>query len=319
MSTAPAGVHAAGVSPAGVTAMRRVAGLLAVAWTASIACAAAELSAQDRDAPRPIAAGQSLWTEDLTWMELRDLIAAGWTTVIIGTGGVEDNGPYVVGGKHNYVLQTVMPAIARKIPRSLLAPVVKFVPEGQIEPAADGHMRFPGTIGVEEATFEALLTDIARSYRAHGFTDIILIGDSGGNQPGMRNVAAALNERWAREGSKAHVHFLAEYYEEDMWSYAFLKQLGITQVDETPGQPRDQPTHTRNGMHDDVYYEAQMAVQDPSLIRWAQRERAGLLSLHGVDLRPHDRLIDIGRKLAEYRAGITARAFAASQRRLRGR
>ena len=297
--------------------MRRVAGLLAAAWTVSIACA--ELSAQELTAPRPIAAGQSPWTEELTWMELRDLIADGWTTVIIGTGGVEDNGPYVVGGKHNYVLRTVMPAIARAIPRSLLAPIVKFVPEGRIEPTADGHMRFPGTISVEEATFEALLTDIARSYRAHGFKDIILIGDSGDNQNGMRNVAAALNERWAGEGSGARVHYLPEYYEEDMWSYAFLKKLGITQVDETPGQPRDRPTHTRNGIHDDIYYEAQIAVQDPSLIRWAQRERAGLLSLHGVDLRPQDRLVDIGRRLAEYRAGITAKAFAASQQRLRAR
>jgi GNAT superfamily N-acetyltransferase len=190
-----------------------------------------------------------------------------------------------------------MSAIARAIPRSLLAPIVKFVPEGRIEPSADGHMLFPGTISLEEATFEALLTDIARSYRAHGFKDLILIGDSGGNQPGMRAVAAALNQRWAGEGSNARVHFLPEYYEEDMWSYAFLKQLGITQVDETLGQPRDQPTHTRNGIHDDVYYEAQVAVQDPSLIRWAQRERAGLLTLHGIDLRPQARLVDIGRRL----------------------
>ena len=272
-----------------------------------------------QNARRPIDAVRSLWTEEMTWMEVRDLIAAGWTTVIVGTGGVEQNGPYVAGGKHNYVLQTVMPAIARAIPRSLLAPIVKFVPEGQIEPVAEGHMRFPGTIGVEEATFEALLTDIVRSYRAGGFKDIILIGDSGGNQEGMRNVAAALNQRWVRAGSDARVHFLAEYYEEDMWSYAFLKKLGITQIDETPGQPRDQPGHTRNGIHDDVYYEAQIAVQDPSLIRWTQRERAGLLSLHGVDLRPLKRLVDVGRKLAEYRAGITARAFTASQRRLRSR
>jgi hypothetical protein len=106
--------------------MRRVAGFLAAAWTASIACAAAELSAQGRNAPRPIAAGQSLWTEDLTWMELRDLIAAGWTTVIIGTGGVEQNGPYVVGGKHNYVLQTVMTPISQRGPRvPLLASVCR--------------------------------------------------------------------------------------------------------------------------------------------------------------------------------------------------
>jgi hypothetical protein len=121
--------------------MRSIARLLVSMW---LACAAAELSAQSRNAPRAIAAGQSLWMEELTWMEVRDLIEAVWTTVIIGTGGVEQNGPYVVSGKHNYVLQTVMPAIARAIPRSLLAPIVQVAPEGRIEPTADGHMRFPG-------------------------------------------------------------------------------------------------------------------------------------------------------------------------------
>ena len=39
-------------------------------------------------APRPIDAGQSLWAEELTWMEIRDLVKAGTTTIIIGTGGV---------------------------------------------------------------------------------------------------------------------------------------------------------------------------------------------------------------------------------------
>lgn len=61
------------------------------------------------DTPRPIDAGTSLWAEELTFMEIRDLVKAGTTTVIIGTGGVEQNGPYVAGGKHNFVLATVMP------------------------------------------------------------------------------------------------------------------------------------------------------------------------------------------------------------------
>ena len=87
---------------------------------------------QDRlspDAPRPIDAGDSLWAEELTSMEVRDAIRSGTTTIIIGTGGVEQNGPYVAGGKHNYVLQTVLPYIARAIGDALIAPVVKFVPE----------------------------------------------------------------------------------------------------------------------------------------------------------------------------------------------
>ncbi len=271
-----------------------------------------------QEAVRPIEAGDSLWTEELTWMEVRDAVRAGKTTVLIGTGGVEQNGPYVAGGKHNFVLATVMPEIAKAIGNTLIAPIVKFVPEGAIEPTPRGHMSYPGTISLENATFEALLTDICRSYRAHGFKDIILIGDSGGNQTGMRNVAAALNTKWLAESSAARVHFLPEYYTEDQWSYDFLKAQGVVQIDRTAaaGQ-QDRRTDTRNGMHDDVYYEAQSAVQDPKLIRADQRIKAGLFTLHGVDMAPVSKTVELGRKLAVYRAGITARAFQASLKKLR--
>jgi creatinine amidohydrolase len=266
-------------------------------------------------APRPIDAGQSLWAEELTWMEVRDLVKAGTTTIIIGTGGVEQNGPYVAGGKHNFVLQTVLPVIAKAIPNSLIAPIVKFVPEGRIEPTPAGHMSYAGTVSLEATTFEALLTDICRSYKAHGFVDIILVGDSGGNQTGMKNVADALNAKWAAE--TARVHYLTEYYNEDRWSYDFLKTLGITQIDKTEGRPPDARTDTRNGMHDDIYYESQIAVQDPKLIRVDERRKAGLLSLHGVDMTDVKKVQEIGRKLADYRAGIVAKAFAASKAKLR--
>ena len=209
-----------------------------------------------------------------------------------------------------------MPYIARTIGNALIAPIVKFVPEGSIEPP-DGHMRYAGTIGLEAATFEALLTDICRSYKAHGFTDIVLVGDSGGNQDGMERVANALNRRWETERSR--VHYLREYYAEDQWSYAFLRSQGIAQIDRNPpaGQAPDRPSDWRNGIHDDIYYEAQIAVQDPKLIRAAERMQAGLFTLHGVELAPVEKLVDLGRKLAEYRAQITARAFAASKKRLR--
>jgi creatinine amidohydrolase len=276
--------------------------------------------AQDRLQPgaaRPIDEGDSLWAEELTFIEIRDAISRGTTTIIVGTGGVEQNGPYVVGGKHNFVLQTVLPPIARAIAPALIAPIVKFVPEGDIEPTPTGHMAYAGTIGVEAETFEALLTDICRSYKAHGLLDIVLLGDSGGNQTGMERVANALNQRWS--GERARVHYLREYYYEDQWSWNYLKSLGITQIDRTPppGQSQDRPADWRNGIHDDIYYEAQIAVHDPKLIRMEQRIKAGLFSLHGVELAPIRRTIEIGEKLAAYRAGITAKAFRASQQRLR--
>ena len=289
-----------------------------VIGVAAGAAAAALQTPSPQEAPRPIEAGDSLWTEELTWMEVRDAVRAGKTTVIIGTGGVEQNGPYLAGGKHNFVLATVLPEIAKAIGNTLIAPIVKFVPEGAIEPTPRGHMSYPGTISLEPATFDALLTDICRSYKAHGFKDIILVGDSGGNQGGMQNVANALNKKW--EADTARVHFLREYYSEDQWSYDFLKSQGVIQIDKTPaaGQAADRRTDTRNGMHDDVYYEAQTAVQDPKLIRAEQRIKAGLFTLHGVDLAPVSKTVELGRKLAVYRAGITAKAFQASIKKLRG-
>lgn len=274
------------------------------------------LCAQSPDDPRPIPMSPSLWTEELTTMEVRDKLRAGYTTILIATGGIEQNGPYVAGGKHNFVLQTVLPYIAKEIGNTLIAPIVKFVPEGAIEPTPAGHMRFAGTISLEASTFQALLTDICRSYKAHGFRDIVLIGDSGGNQPGMEHVAKALNAKW--KGQSARVHYLAEYYSQDPWSYNFLKSKGIVQIDRTPpkGEKPDRPAHTRNGIHDDIYYEAQIATLNPDLIRAPARQKANLLTLHGVNLAPIEKTVELGKQLAIYRAGITARAFKASKLKL---
>jgi creatinine amidohydrolase len=293
-------------------------GSLILLFALTVVTAAGAL-AQEIDEPRPIAMGGSLWTEELTWMEVRDRMAEGYTTVLIGAGGVEQNGPYLATGKHNFVLTTVMPYIAREIGNTLIAPVVKFVPEGRVEPTTSGHMSYPGTISVSQATFEALLSDIAKSYEAHGFRDVVLIGDSGGNGSGLGRVAAALNGQWTREGSEARAHYLPEYYDEDRWSYDFLKSEGITQIDSISGERIDERTDRRNGMHTDIYYEAQSAAQSPDHIRAAQREAVGQLNLHGVNLSPISETIELGNRLAEYRAGITASAFRASIERIRGR
>ncbi len=55
----------------------------------------AAISAQDLDSPRPIAGIDSVFIEEMTWMDVRDAIRDGKTTAIVATGGVEQNGPYV--------------------------------------------------------------------------------------------------------------------------------------------------------------------------------------------------------------------------------
>jgi creatinine amidohydrolase/Fe(II)-dependent formamide hydrolase-like protein len=254
------------------------------------------------DDPRPIAAVDSLWTEELTWMEVRDAIKAGKTTIIVGAGGIEQNGPYVATGKHNYMLQAIMPVIGRKLGNALLAPIVRFSPEGDID-RRSGDMAYPGTIGVEDSTFVALITDVCRSYKQHGFTDIVLIGDHGGTQPGMKSVATELNKKWA--AGNVRVHFIPEYYDQDIWSFNYLKEIGVFQ------QP-DIKSAVRSGIHDDYHYDAVIATVDATHIRAEQRLKENLFTINGVDLHPLAKTVDNGRKLIEYRAGITADAIRKS-------
>ena len=160
------------------------------------------------DAPNPLPAPDTTWIEEMTWMDVRDALKAGKTTVIVPTGGMEPNGPWLVTGKHNYVLRTNCDAIARKLGNALCAPIVPFVPEGNIEPPS-GHMRSPGTISMREETYQALLTDIAHSLKMHGFRNIIFIGDSGGNQAGQKAVADRLTAQFA---GAAFVATIPGYY-----------------------------------------------------------------------------------------------------------
>jgi creatinine amidohydrolase len=75
-----------------------------------------------KDTPNPLPAPNTVWLEEMTWMDVRDALAAGKKTVIIPTGGMEPNGPWLVTGKHNYVLHANCDAIARKLGNALCAP-----------------------------------------------------------------------------------------------------------------------------------------------------------------------------------------------------
>ncbi len=157
--------------------------------------------------------------QELTWTELRARIDAGSTTVIIPIGGTEQSGPYVALGKHNARAAALAERIARALGNALVAPVVAYVPEGNIAPPS-GHMRFPGTITVPDAAFEQMLASAAESLAAHGFRHVVLLGDHGGYQRDLRRVVDRLNKHWA--GSPKHAFVPPEYYAASSTGYAAL-------------------------------------------------------------------------------------------------
>ena len=176
------------------------------------------------------AAAASLQLDDLTWTEVRDSLRAGTTTVIIAVGGTEQNGPHMALGKHNARAGFLAARIAGRLGNALVAPVVTYAPEGRVSPP-EGHMRFPGTISVPQDAFAAVLAGAARSLKQHGFTDIVLIGDSGNYQSQLKDVALRLNREWV--GGKARAHYVPEYYEAA--TVGFAQALRGRGIDQQPG------------------------------------------------------------------------------------
>ena len=234
----------------------------------------------------PIAPLNSVWIEELTWIEVRDAMAAGKTTAIIPTGGIEQNGPYVALGKHNYVLEGACDAIARELGNALCTPIIKLVPEGGFEPKT-GHMRYPGTLTVRDETFQMMLEDVGHSLHVHGFEHIIYIGDSGGNQSGMAAAAAALNERWG----ETKAHHIAGYYD-NAGVVARMNELG---VEEGPS----------DGYHDTYWLTSMQMTVDPSTVRYDERVAAGMATINGVSIDPKEETIALGEQLMEWRNNKT--------------
>ena len=159
---------------------------------------------------QPAMAAPPVFIDELTWMEIRDRMAAGTKSVIIGTAGQEQKGPHMVTGEHKYVLQHTAERIARTLGDALVAPIITYVPEGSWDTPLRGHMAKAGSITLPEARFIDLLLHTAKSLRAGGFTTFILIGDSGGNQNGMKAAADQLNAAWQNTGARAL--FIGDYY-----------------------------------------------------------------------------------------------------------
>jgi creatinine amidohydrolase len=245
------------------------------------------------DQPRPIRTFDTVWIEEQTWMETRDAIKAGKTTAIIPAGSTEQNGPYVANGKHVYVLRQTSEAIARKLGNALVAPTIPFEP-GNYSPV-------PGTLQVRLETFEALVEDEANSLKTNGFKHIFLIGDSGGDQRGLENVARKLSAQW--EGSDTTIHYIKEYY--DSWNAAdgSWASLGVP----VPKGPDGKPVS--DGIHDDYSVNSIIATLDPEKIRYQERVAAKKDTINGQPISPLQKTVENGRKLIEIRANITVEAM----------
>ena len=243
------------------------------------------------DTPNPLTPPNTVWIEDMTWMDVRDAMKAGKTTIIIPTGGLEPNGPWLALGKHNFVLAANCDAIARKLGNALCAPTIKLVPEGDIA-TKSSHMASPGTMSMREDTFRAVLNDAAESLQAHGFKNIIFIGDSGGNQEGQKAVAEALTAKWAGKALALHI---PEYYTYSTVA-KYMSEHGIVDG-------------KSDNMHDDPIITLNMFITDPNSVRYDARVKAGKATINGVNIADKAKNLALAKQIVEFRANYTVAAI----------
>jgi creatinine amidohydrolase len=239
----------------------------------------------------------TVFLEELTWTELRDLIKAGKTSVIVATAGTEQKGPHMAIGEHKYTLEYTTDKIARQLGNAIVAPIITYVPEGSWENPG-GHMRMPGTITLPNDRFMTLLEHTVKSLVKSGFTDIILIGDSGGNQDGMRDVALKVNGEWAGNGNR--VHWIGDYYAKAM---AEQRKLLVDSLKLTDAEV---------GSHAGVLDSSELMYVDATLIRPNKLAPNGGMQGSGVTGDPTKATKEIGKRILDIKIANAVAQIKAS-------
>jgi creatinine amidohydrolase len=229
----------------------------------------------------PTAAPDTVFIDELTWEETRDAMKAGKTTVIVPTGGTEKNGYHMVTGKHNYVVTYAANQMARRLKNTLVAPTIQYVPEGNPDESV------PGEISLPSPAYDLLLDAAARSLKVHGFKEILFIGDSGGNQAGIRSVADKLNAEWKDAGVK--VYALTDYYEQSRLHYRAWLQAQFGYDEQTAGS------------HAGITDTSQMLFVHPAGIRKDQIKPWGGPQDAGVSGDPAKATAEIGKMGIEFK------------------
>lgn len=224
--------------------------------------------------------------EHLTTAEVSAALDAGFDTILIPTGGTEQNGAHMVLGKHNLRVAHLSERIAEEVGRALVAPVMAYVPEGRIDPP-EGHMRFPGTISLPDEVFALTVEYAARSFYQAGFRHIVLLGDSGGNQRALHDVAQKLNKEWWGDP----VLYADAFYRSNAVFVDWLKEQGVEGV---------------NGGHAGLADTALMLAVDPSALRSLDLHHPGT---DGDPTHANAQLGDVGLRLFVKRTAAQIRDF----------
>jgi creatinine amidohydrolase len=148
--------------------------------------------------------------------------------VFLVTGGTEERGPQDVLGGHNILAKNHATMAAKKLGKTMVAPVLPFAVNATgLNPNREMADQ-PGPIQLPADVFKQVQLSMIDSMARSGFKDIFLMGDHGGGQPQMKEAAEEMDKKWAPKG--VHVYYVSDFYNkthDDVDMYLYEHKLPI--------------------------------------------------------------------------------------------
>lgn len=194
------------------------------------------------------AAAERLDLELMTWVEVKAALASGKTTALVYNGGTETRGPQAVNGGHTFVAHAKVLAIARELGNAIAAPVLPFSPN-------NANAALPGTIGLKPETFQQINREVAEQLMANGFRAVVLMGDHGGGQAQLGELAKELDAKYAPQGVR--VIYCDDVYQKSNADFdAWIAARGLSP-----------------GGHASINDTSEMMFLEPSRNAWVRRDK----------------------------------------------
>lgn len=137
---------------------------------------------------------RSVQLDEKTWTEIQSALQYGYTNVVIPSAGIEQRGPHLPINAGRKIARSNADAIARRLGNTLVAPVIEFMPEGDIA-RREGNMHYAGTLSMPAKVSADIIEHTIRSLASHGFQQFFLIGESESAQAVQEQVARSLRKQ----------------------------------------------------------------------------------------------------------------------------
>jgi creatinine amidohydrolase len=167
--------------------------------------------------------------ELLTHTEVSQKLKDGWTSILLVTGGTEERGPQDVLGGHTMMAHSHAVMIAKKLGKTLVAPVLPVAVNATGLNANREMADQPGAIQMPADVFKQVQLAQIESLARGGFKDIYLMGDHGGGQAELKAAAEEMDKKLEPKGVR--VYYISDFYNKthddvDMYLYDHKLPIG---------------------------------------------------------------------------------------------